>query len=614
MDAEDLVAEPLAQTDGTSQSQNPSPQSQRVVLSRVSIRRFKQFKSLDLDLSPGLSLVAGANNSGKSSLLHALAVWEFCRTATIMERGPEGLLSGAIQRQGLGLGDDEFSPINVPSLKHLWTNLKSAKTPTDGDGYTLSISVAWSVDDVPHSLGFALSLANDRLFIKVQSSDLTLGDRVPVFAYLPPFAGITAREERVGGAIRRRRTGEGLAGAVLRNILLDMRQKNASLRTELKGTRRNLTDASLRRLREEDPWELLQQAMRTQFGAELQVDDFSEEYHSYIKVEVVKGGVEGYKLTKHPQFNARDLMVEGSGFLQWLSVYALAVTNDIDVLLLDEPDAHLHPSLQRSLLSQLDELAGAAGKQALIATHSAEILRHVEPHRILQIKGSSSARYLTEEHQKVALLEGIGSSFSPRFEKVRRYRKIFFHEGTSDLAILEHLAKTMGVDWPDNMATICTTMTHKERAILWRALKDEYGEDVVSFSLRDRDEEPLGTAGEGLKDSNYPDRVGFMARKWRRRHIEGYLIWPEAIAKATKRPVAEIRKELADSHGIAVTDAFINRDGPTALMEAKAKDVLASFKCSAMAVAKHLPADRICDDLRDIISEIADFARVSEAP
>ena len=26
-----------------------------------------------------------------------------------------------------GLGDDEFSPINVPSLKHFWTNLKNAE-------------------------------------------------------------------------------------------------------------------------------------------------------------------------------------------------------------------------------------------------------------------------------------------------------------------------------------------------------------------------------------------------------------------------------------------------------------------------------------------------------
>lgn len=32
-----------------------------------------------------------------------------------MERGPETLLAGH-GGQGLGLGDDEFSPINVPSL------------------------------------------------------------------------------------------------------------------------------------------------------------------------------------------------------------------------------------------------------------------------------------------------------------------------------------------------------------------------------------------------------------------------------------------------------------------------------------------------------------------
>jgi len=38
-------------------------------------------------------------------------------------------------------------------------------------------------------------------------------------------------------------------------------------------------------------------------------------------------------------------MVEGSGFLQWLSVFALATDPGLDVLLLDEPDAHLHSSL-----------------------------------------------------------------------------------------------------------------------------------------------------------------------------------------------------------------------------------------------------------------------------
>src|SRR5687767_407469 len=96
------------------------------MIERVTFHRFKQFADRSLELHPGVSLLGGGNNAGKSTILHGLAVWEFCRTAIEMERGPETFVAGQ-KRQGLGLGDDEFSPINVPSLKHLWTNLKAQK-------------------------------------------------------------------------------------------------------------------------------------------------------------------------------------------------------------------------------------------------------------------------------------------------------------------------------------------------------------------------------------------------------------------------------------------------------------------------------------------------------
>ena len=66
-------------------------------------------------------------------------------------------------------------------------------------------------------------------------------------------------------------------------------------------------------------------------------------------------------------------MVEGSGFLQWLSVYALALNKDLDVLLLDEPDAHLHPVPQGHLTHKLAKLCENK-KQVLLATHSTTIL------------------------------------------------------------------------------------------------------------------------------------------------------------------------------------------------------------------------------------------------
>jgi hypothetical protein len=58
-----------------------------------------------------------------------------------MEKGSETFLAGRAG-QGLGLGDDQFSPVEVPSLRHLWTNLKTQKDD-ESDGYTLKIECRW---------------------------------------------------------------------------------------------------------------------------------------------------------------------------------------------------------------------------------------------------------------------------------------------------------------------------------------------------------------------------------------------------------------------------------------------------------------------------------------
>lgn len=97
------------------------------MIEQITLRKFKRFRDRTIPLfTPGVSLIAGANNSGKSSILHALAIWEFCRTIIEVEKGFKAFLPGA-RAQGLGVADDEFSPILVPSLNHLWTNLASQK-------------------------------------------------------------------------------------------------------------------------------------------------------------------------------------------------------------------------------------------------------------------------------------------------------------------------------------------------------------------------------------------------------------------------------------------------------------------------------------------------------
>lgn len=582
-----------------------------MTIKEATFHRFKQFRDQTFDLHSGLSLIAGGNNAGKSSILHGLAIWEFCRTAIEMERGPERFLANQ-HGQGLGLGDDQFSPINVPSLKHLWTNLKTQADGED-DGYTLRIRCAWAdTDENPKRLEFGLSLVNDRLFVKPTDSNLAEGDDIPRIAYLPPFAGMTDREMRVTGAIRRRRIGEGLAGAVLRNLLLDMWDRNVAERQRLRGDRKKLSDADLRTLRQTDPWELLQHTLRTTFGAELVMTPFREEYHSYIQVDVVKGEVDGFKLKRYPNFAKRDLMVEGSGFLQWLSVYTLVTDPEIEVLLLDEPDAHLHSSLQEHLIDQLSELAERQGKQVLVATHSTEILRSAEPNEVLQIR-EGSGRYLEGEQQKVGLLVGLGSDYAPRVDRIKRSKRLFFVEGRSDVRVLRILADKLDMAWPDAWIEWRSTGGHKERKHVYRALLEEIP-DLVTLSLRDRDDEPAETVGADLVDHGSDD--GFHARRWRRRYIESYLVWPPAIATVTGLPEADVRQDLEDRHALAVGEAFTDSDAPQGLMDVRAKQILRTgaapgpgqFDASAVGVAEVLDPASICDDIKSLLDELVSLA------
>lgn len=582
------------------------------MINRVSFHRFKQFKDVVFDLHTGVSLLGGGNNAGKSTMLHGLAIWEFCRTAVEMERSAATFVEGHAG-QGLGLGDDEFSPINVPSLKHLWTNLKTQKVD-ESDGYTLRIRCDWEQDSAARHLEFGLALSNDRLFVKTLDSNLGAEDRIPRLAYLPPFAGMTDREMRTTGAIRRRRIGEGLAGAVLRNILLDMQDHNVAERRRRRGDKNKLSDADLADLRKTDPWELLQQNLRIVFGAELDIASFRAEYHSYIQVEVVKGKLDGYKLKRHSGYNKRDLMVEGSGFLQWLSVFALATDPEIDVLLLDEPDAHLHSSLQEQLLGSLTEIAAATGKQVLIATHSTEILRNAKAADILHVR-NGSGKYLVEEKQKVGLLAGLGSDYAPRIDRAKKTKRILFVEGRSDLAVLKALANVLEIAWPDQWTEWTTVQTQKERKQLYLALKQEIPSLVV-LSLRDRDDEPAETVGPNLVDPTASADEGFHPRRWRRRYIESYLLWPAAIAEASGLGIEEVIAQLKDEHGIAIGPKFTDTNPPQTLLDVRAKaiikgsadPVLTQFDVDAVDVARAMTADAVPEDIKTFLSDITTLA------
>jgi len=87
-------------------------------LTRVVIENFKRFAHLDVDLRP-LDCLVGANNSGKTSLLQALALFDFCVHHCLARK------NGNFEIRRRTIPPDEFYVLPVSDPMDLWTDRKA---------------------------------------------------------------------------------------------------------------------------------------------------------------------------------------------------------------------------------------------------------------------------------------------------------------------------------------------------------------------------------------------------------------------------------------------------------------------------------------------------------
>ncbi|HSD15582.1 MAG TPA: AAA family ATPase [Flavobacterium sp.] len=578
------------------------------MIKKIELKNFKRFKEKEINLLPNeLSLIVGGNNSGKSSVLHALAVWEYCKTVLKYEKSPKSILKG-FKGDGYGINIDDFTPINIPSLKYLWTNLNPSS------GYNLTIKCYWDIDNnVERFLKIGLALTQERLFIKALESNIEEGESVPQIAYLPPFAGITDKEQWYPLAYRNKVIGQGLAGAVLRNTIIELYNANLKLREDKKGAKSKISSSDLKYIRENDSFEKLNKVLFETFKGVIHPQDFNPEFHTNIKIDFAKGTLVKNRFTKHQNYNKRDIMVEGSGFLQWLSVYTFAINPKIDILLLDEPDAHLHNSLQGQLIEKLGEISKDLKKQILIATHSTDVVKSLHHGIILHV--SNSISYLTNEHQKIKVLSGLGTEFFPKLDKLQRFKKVLFIENNSDADLLKKWANSLGLIWPDNIVIWPYPNSHKERKQLFLHLKDEVN-NIKCISLSDRDNDLYDNTNSDLQDAIGNLIEGnnhFLCRKWRRWEIENYLICPPAIARLSNYEEEEVRQFLQDDFGLIIHENYLQSDKTAQIAplfdEGKpiVEGILNKYNISKLDIANEMNQEEIFEDVITILTQIVDL-------
>ena len=499
------------------------------MLTHIRIRNFKKLEDVSFELGKSVVLI-GPNNSGKTTALQALALWDIGVRRWNEKRGSK---VSPEERPGVTINRRDLIAIPIPDANLLWRDLHVRSIAGRGTGQqkTQNIRIDIVVDGVTDgrswSCGLEFDYANDESFycrpLRISEDDPP--KRMPVppeaaltrVAFLPPMSGLADREfikqaGEVGVLV-----GQGQTAQVLRNLCyqvygeLDAVAKETLQLKEVKpqyGERKSEFDGS-------PEWQELILHVRRLFGVKLLPPTYIKE-RSELTMAYEEAG--GTKL---------DLSSAGRGLHQTLLLLAYLYANPQTVLLLDEPDAHLEVLRQRQIYQLLTELAERQGSQVIAASHSEVVLNEAadrdiviafvgKPHRIND-RGSQVLKALTE----------LGFD---QFYQAEQTGWVLYVEGATDLAILKAFAKTLAHPAAEVLdrvfvSYVSTNLPQRARDHFWGL--HEANENLVGIALFDRLEKKLQEGGP------------LTELTWRRREIENYLCQESVLLRYARHELAD---------------------------------------------------------------------------
>jgi hypothetical protein len=481
------------------------------MLTRVVIRRFKRFSDVDIELGNPVVFI-GPNNSGKTSALQALALWDIGLRRWTEKRGGK---ANPEKRAGVAVNRRDLVAVPVPDAIQLWRDLHVRDVQridhnTITQNVRIDIIVEGVTEDIFWKCGLEFDYANEEsLYCRpLRESDAKNPSRMAVpekaaetrIAFLPPMSGLTANETRLDIGAINVRIGEGRTAEVLRNLCHIIYRDRT------------------------DRWQALLQHIQSLFGATLESPQYVAE-----RGEIVMAYCEGS--------HCLDLSSSGRGLQQTLLLLAYMYNNPGAVLLLDEPDAHLEILRQRQIYQLLTEVARDNGNQIIAASHSEVLLNEAADRDVVVAFVGQPHRIDDRGSQVLKSLRDIGFE---QYYQAEQTRWVLYLEGSTDLAILRAFARKLKLK--EASAAL-------ERPFVRYVGKEPDEVRKHFFGLREAVPDLRSVAIFDRLDRNLPPDLGAIGLMWRRREIENYLCTPETlIAYARQTASVEAPGALFASH------------------------------------------------------------------
>ncbi|MEW6359498.1 MAG: AAA family ATPase [Planctomycetota bacterium] len=473
------------------------------MITRVTVEHFKRFEREVFDLADHVVL-AGPNNSGKTTLLQAIAVWNLAAQKWTARRG-SGTSTKAKERTGVPITRKEFTAVPLREMKLLWHEAAIAlrkeelkKDQKAGAPRVLTIALEGRTAGEPWTIRFEFRCSGTELLYAKPAPDhvasLQNSTRDITVVHMPPFSGIGAEETRYDRPYQDLLIGQGKPGDILRNLLLEVHE-NAP-----------------------DGWKALCKDVKEIFGHHLLPPKY--EGRPFILAEYLPGiPARG----KKNGLSELDVSSAGSGFHQVLLLLGFLYARPSTVLLLDEPDAHLHVILQKQIYDRLRRLAAERGSQLIIATHSEILIDGTSPDQILSFY--SEPHRLVTEVERDQVREALKRLSAMDILLAEQAEGVLYVENESDFNLLRAWARVM--DHPTYEWFTRRPFWHANQGRNPREAREHFfalraiQPDLRAYLLLDGD-------NRGLSDREVR-ADGLVIGRWKRYEAESYLIHPTSL-------------------------------------------------------------------------------------
>jgi len=480
------------------------------MINYVSLRQFKQISEATLSLGP-INVLVGGNNSGKSCILQGIhfgiSLAQARREAGVQQFPPERLRY---------CPTDDFLDLHHGRRLTEGTKIDFLySTTSDGGGDRADVTLQRGRNGVVSAVSsggpLLEAMSDPRGFFSI---------------YVPGLAGITIREEYRSDAVVSNGIARGDANLYLRNVLL---------RIERSQIRKERFDEYLDRV----------------FPGVHVNTQFQETADLWIKSTVIRENAD-----------SRALDLVGTGLLQAIQLIAYVSNYEPKVLLLDEPDAHLHPSNQRLLADTLAMIANTTETKIILATHSRHLLdalSELEEAKLFWVKNGVATPQQT--WSDIAVLMDLGALDKGERFLAGNYKYLVWSEDR-DTELLSIVLEANGIPREDTLVFSYQASSKVDAAKLMAAFAERVRPGVITVIHRDRDF--MSDDGvDRLRAQFALDQASNMRLLVTQgSDIESYFTRPNHVAAVMTSDIAEAQALVEDvlhQHMIEFVTAFINK-------------------------------------------------------